>query len=139
MPFDLNQQGLTYRDRGTPKARHDSRWNTFSACCSYFLLALAITGRPLSRDPSQPFEVAEVAQGSVNPFGDLGKLQVLSCNGHPQAVEGCYDIMAVLTLDPQAMQLLAVQDPNMSSLSRNRLPPGLESHLSVRSDIFKSD
>jgi hypothetical protein len=104
-----------------------------------FSLALAIAGGPLLRDAPQPFEVAEVAQGSVNPFGDLGKLQVLSRNGHPEAVHGCYDITVALTLDPQTMQLLAVQDPNMSSLPRNRLPPGLQSCLSVRIDMFRSD
>jgi hypothetical protein len=52
----------------------------------------------------------------MNLFGDLGKLQVLSRNGYSEAAEGCYDITVALATDPQSMQLLAVQDPNMSSL-----------------------
>src|SRR6516162_7441292 len=47
------------------------------------LLALAVARRPLPRHPPQPFEVTEVAQGSVDLFGGFGKLQALSRNGHP--------------------------------------------------------
>jgi hypothetical protein len=74
----------------------------------------------------------------VNLFGDLGKLQVLPRNGY-EAVQGCYDVPVALTSDPQAVQLLAVQDPNMSSLPPNRHPPGMQSRLSVRVGVFRSD
>jgi len=91
------------------------------------------------RDPPQPFEVAEVAQGSMNLFGDFDKFQILSCKSYPQTAQCGYDIAVAFALDPQAMQLFALQDPQVSSLPRDHHPPGMQSRLSVHVDAFRSD
>ena len=90
------------------------------------------------RDPPQPLEVAKVAQGSVNPLGGLGKLQVLSRNDNPEAAQRCYDITVAFASDPQAVQILAVQDPNVSSLPRNGLSPSPQPCPSVGVGMFRS-
>jgi len=60
------------------------------------------------RGSPQPFEIAEVAQGSVNTFGGLQEFQILLRNTYGQVLQRGYNITVALALNPQLVQLFAV-------------------------------
>jgi len=91
------------------------------------------------RGPTQPFEIAEVAKGSVGTFGGLQEFQILPRNTYAQVLQRGYNITVALALNPQTVQLLAAQGAKMTSLTPNPRPPKTQLWLDVSIDALREN